>query len=95
MLGYIAVKGYAAALTVTKGDTDTAKVIEAMEGRKFMTPKGEVYYRKEDHQMMPSSAFIRCGAANNEQGWDVKEAVAVDLTAFASPPTPGVAMPPG
>ncbi len=33
---------------------DTEKLISAMEGMKFMTPKGEMIFRKEDHQALQS-----------------------------------------
>ena len=42
------------ALKKTKGDTDTGKLITAMEGMSFETPKGKMTFRKEDHQAMQS-----------------------------------------
>jgi branched-chain amino acid transport system substrate-binding protein len=33
---------------------DTEKLITAMEGMKFMTPKGEMIFRKQDHQALQS-----------------------------------------
>jgi branched-chain amino acid transport system substrate-binding protein len=42
------------ALKKTKGDTDTNKLIAAMEGMSFETPKGKMTFRKEDHQAMQS-----------------------------------------
>ena len=33
---------------------DTEKLIAAMEGMEFMTPKGNMSFRKEDHQAMQS-----------------------------------------
>jgi len=40
------------ALKKTKGDTDTNKLITAMEGMSFQTPKGKMVFRKEDHQAL-------------------------------------------
>jgi branched-chain amino acid transport system substrate-binding protein len=40
------------ALKKTKGDTNTEKLIGAMEGMSFETPKGRMTFRKEDHQAM-------------------------------------------
>jgi branched-chain amino acid transport system substrate-binding protein len=40
------------ALKKTKGDTGTDKLIAAMEGMSFETPKGRMTFRKEDHQAM-------------------------------------------
>jgi branched-chain amino acid transport system substrate-binding protein len=34
------------------GGTDTEKLIAAMEGMEFDTPKGKMVFRKEDHQAM-------------------------------------------
>jgi branched-chain amino acid transport system substrate-binding protein len=42
------------ALKKTKGDTGTEKLITAMEGMSFQTPKGTMTFRKEDHQAMQS-----------------------------------------
>lgn len=42
------------ALKKTGGDTQTNKLIQAMEGMSFQTPKGEMSFRKEDHQAMQS-----------------------------------------
>ena len=40
------------ALKKTKGDTNTEKLITAMEGMSFQTPKGKMVFRKEDHQAL-------------------------------------------
>ena len=42
------------ALKKTQGDTTTNKLIAAMEGMSFDTPKGVMTFRKEDHQAMQS-----------------------------------------
>jgi branched-chain amino acid transport system substrate-binding protein len=42
------------ALKRTNGDTGTEKLIAAMEGMSFDTPKGKMTFRKEDHQAMQS-----------------------------------------
>ena len=47
------------ALKKTKGDTDTGKLIAAMEGMSFDTPKGRMTFRKEDHQAMQSMYHFR------------------------------------
>jgi branched-chain amino acid transport system substrate-binding protein len=51
--------GFAAASAVVKaitkaGGTDTEKLICAMEGMVFMTPKGTMIFRREDHQALQS-----------------------------------------
>ncbi|HEY8555192.1 MAG TPA: ABC transporter substrate-binding protein, partial [Burkholderiales bacterium] len=47
------------ALKRTGGDTDTEKLIRAMEGMRFDTPKGPMTFRKEDHQAMQSMYHFR------------------------------------
>ena len=42
------------ALKKTKGETASDKLIAAMEGMSFETPKGRMTFRKEDHQAMQS-----------------------------------------
>jgi branched-chain amino acid transport system substrate-binding protein len=47
--------GLAAVEAIKKaGGTDTEKLIAAMEGMSFETPKGKMTFRKEDHQAMQS-----------------------------------------
>ena len=51
--------GFAAAMAVVAaiqkaGGTDTEKLIAAMEGMEFQTPKGKMTFRKEDHQALQS-----------------------------------------
>jgi branched-chain amino acid transport system substrate-binding protein len=41
-------------LKKTQGNTNTDKLITAMEGMSFETPKGKMTFRKEDHQAMQS-----------------------------------------
>ncbi|TYS14164.1 ABC transporter substrate-binding protein [Rossellomorea vietnamensis] len=42
------------ALKQSEGDTDSAKLIETMEGMSFESPKGTMTFRAEDHQAMQS-----------------------------------------
>jgi branched-chain amino acid transport system substrate-binding protein len=51
--------GFAAAMAVVTaiqkaGGTDTEKLITAMEGMEFQTPKGKMTFRKDDHQALQS-----------------------------------------
>ena len=39
--------------------TDTEKLIAAMEGMEFDTPKGKMMFRKEDHQALQSMYHFR------------------------------------
>ena len=47
------------ALKKTGGDTNTNKLIAAMEGMSFETPKGTMTFRKEDHQAMQDMYHFR------------------------------------
>jgi len=56
--------GMAAGLAVveaikTAGSTDTEALIEAMEGMEWMTPKGMMRFRPEDHQALQSMYHFR------------------------------------
>ncbi|ROZ76191.1 substrate-binding domain-containing protein [Ramlibacter sp. WS9] len=48
-----------AALKKTAGATQADKMITAMEGMSFETPKGKMTFRKEDHQAMQSMYHFR------------------------------------
>jgi branched-chain amino acid transport system substrate-binding protein len=52
--GFSAAMAVVTALKKTSGDTGTNKLIGAMEGMSFDTPKGKMTFRKEDHQAMQS-----------------------------------------
>jgi branched-chain amino acid transport system substrate-binding protein len=64
------------ALKKTKGDTNTDKLITAMEGMSFDTPKGKMTFRKEDHQAMQDMFHFRI---KNDPAfaWGVPELVRV------------------
>ena len=56
--------GFAAAMATIAGiekakSTDTEKLITAMEGMSFMTPKGRMVFRKEDHQALQSMYIFK------------------------------------
>ena len=52
--GFSAAMALVTALKKTNGDPSAAKLIPAMEGMSFDTPKGKMTFRKEDHQAMQS-----------------------------------------
>ncbi|HVP07898.1 MAG TPA: substrate-binding domain-containing protein [Burkholderiales bacterium] len=56
------------------GGTDTEKLIAAMEGMSFETPKGTMTFRKEDHQAMQSMYQFRI-KKNQKDEWDLLELV--------------------
>jgi branched-chain amino acid transport system substrate-binding protein len=71
--------GFAAASAVIAaikkaGGTDTEKLIAAMEGLDFDTPKGKMIFRKEDHQAMQSMYVFRVKADGKDQ-WDLLDLV--------------------
>ena len=62
------------ALKKTKGDTSTDKLIGAMEGMSFETPKGKMTFRKEDHQAMQSMYHFKI-KVDPAFAWGVPELV--------------------
>ena len=62
------------ALKKTNGDTDTEKLIAAMEGMSFESPKGQMTFRKEDHQAMQSMYHFKI-KADPAFAWGVPELV--------------------
>jgi branched-chain amino acid transport system substrate-binding protein len=72
--------GMAAAMAIvetlkkTGGDTATEKLITAMEGLSFDTPKGRMTFRKDDHQAMQSMFHFRIKADPNV-AWGIPELV--------------------
>jgi branched-chain amino acid transport system substrate-binding protein len=62
------------ALKKTNGDTTTNKLIAAMEGMSFDTPKGKMTFRKEDHQAMQSMYHFKI-KADPAFAWGVPELV--------------------
>ena len=67
--------GFASAMAVVEGirkaeSTDTEKLIAAMEGMEFMTPKGMMIFRKEDHQALQSMFSFRLDVKPNVE-WTI------------------------
>jgi branched-chain amino acid transport system substrate-binding protein len=57
--GFASAMAIVTALKKTGGDTNTNKLISTMEGMSFDTPKGQMTFRKEDHQAMQSMYHFR------------------------------------
>jgi branched-chain amino acid transport system substrate-binding protein len=71
--------GMSAAIAVVEalkkaGSTDTEKLIAAMEGLSFDTPKGRMTFRKEDHQAMQSMYHFKVRVDPNVQ-WAIPQLV--------------------
>ena len=62
------------ALKKTQGATETNKLIAAMEGMSFETPKGKMTFRKEDHQAMQSMYHFKI-KVDPAFAWGVPELV--------------------
>jgi branched-chain amino acid transport system substrate-binding protein len=62
------------ALKKTGGATDTEKLISAMEGMSFESPKGKMTFRKEDHQAMQSMYHFKI-KVDPAFAWGVPELV--------------------
>lgn len=72
--GFSAAMAVVTALKKTNGDTGTNKLIAAMEGMSFDTPKGKMTFRKEDHQAMQSMYHFKI-KADPAFAWGVPELV--------------------
>jgi len=71
--------GMAAGIAVVEaikkaGGTDTEKLIAAMEGMSFESPKGTMTFRKEDHQAMQAMYHFRIKKTQANE-WDLLELV--------------------
>ena len=64
------------ALKKTKGDAGADKLIAAMEGMSFETPKGKMTFRKEDHQAMQDMFHFKI-KVDPAFDWGVPELVRV------------------
>jgi branched-chain amino acid transport system substrate-binding protein len=62
------------ALKKTQGATESNKLIAAMEGMSFETPKGKMTFRKEDHQAMQSMYHFKI-KVDPAFAWGVPELV--------------------
>jgi branched-chain amino acid transport system substrate-binding protein len=72
--GFSAAMAIVTALKKTGGDTGTNKLITAMEGMSFDTPKGKMTFRKEDHQAMQSMYHFKI-KVDPAFAWGVPELV--------------------
>jgi branched-chain amino acid transport system substrate-binding protein len=72
--GFSAAMAIVTALKKTNGDANAEKLIAAMEGMSFDTPKGKMTFRKEDHQALQSMYHFRIKADPNF-AWGVPELV--------------------
>ena len=71
--GFAAASAVVTALTKA-GSGDSEKLIAAMEGMEFETPKGKMNFRKEDHQAMQPMYHFRIKKDQKDE-WDLLELV--------------------
>jgi branched-chain amino acid transport system substrate-binding protein len=71
--GFTAASAVFAALTKA-GSGDSEKLVAAMEGMEFDTPKGKMSFRKEDHQALQSMYHFRI-KKDQKSEWDLLELV--------------------
>jgi branched-chain amino acid transport system substrate-binding protein len=82
--------GFAAASAIVKavtkaGGTDTEKLISTMEGMVFMTPKGTMIFRKDDHQALQSMFAFKLNV-KPDVAWAIPELVREMSPAETAPP---------
>ena len=74
--GAAAASAVVEALHKTKGSSDSEKLIAAMEGMSFETPKGAMTFRKEDHQALQAMYHFRIKDKKQQRDeWDLLELV--------------------
>jgi len=71
--GFAAASAVYTAISKAKS-TDTEKLIAAMEGMEFDTPKGKMNFRKEDHQALQSMYHFKI-KKDQKNEWDLLELV--------------------
>jgi branched-chain amino acid transport system substrate-binding protein len=72
--GFSAAMAGVTALKKTNGDASAEKLISAMEGMSFDTPKGKMTFRKDDHQAMQSMYHFKI-KADPAFAWGVPELI--------------------
>ncbi|MFL6674311.1 MAG: substrate-binding domain-containing protein [Massilia sp.] len=72
--GGMAAAGAVVAALQKAGGGDTEKLIAAMEGMSFETPKGQMSFRKEDHQALQPMYHFRI-KKDQKSEWDLLELV--------------------
>jgi branched-chain amino acid transport system substrate-binding protein len=82
--------GFAAAGAVVEaitkaGSTDTEKLIATMEGMEFMTPKGMMKFREEDHQALQSMFAFKLDVKPDVE-WAIPELIRVLSMEETAPP---------
>ena len=83
--------GFAAAVFVANaiekaGSTDTEKLISVMEGLEWMTPKGKMIMRKEDHQALQDMFHFKL-RVDPKVAWAIPELVKVQTIQDLNIPT--------
>lgn len=69
------------------GGTNVPALIKAMEGLKFDSPKGQIFFRKEDHQAVTPVAVFECkGDAAAPQGFTCPFSTSIAPDKVLSPP---------
>ncbi len=72
--GGMAAASAAIAAIKKAGSTDSEKLIAAMEGMEFDTPKGKMIFRKEDHQALQAMYHFKVKADGKDE-WDLLDLV--------------------
>jgi branched-chain amino acid transport system substrate-binding protein len=70
----MAAAGAVVAALQKAGSGDSEKLVAAMEGMSFETPKGQMTFRKEDHQALQPMYHFRI-KKDQKSEWDLLELV--------------------
>lgn len=85
---HMAIHAYAHAIQAA-GSTDTDAVINALENIQFESAKGQLSFRKADHQVISDINIIKLGPKEQEPGWAVEGHVKLANADLLGPATPG------
>jgi len=88
--GNVPLFAIAAGIKAANGSTDSDSLIAALEGLKFNTAKGEVFFRKEDHQAILDSCFVEWQAQEQDPGFRTVDSYKIAGSELVEPPSPGV-----
>jgi len=88
--GHLCVMAVAEGIRGAHGATDSESFISATEGLKFLSAKGDVWFRREDHQLIQDTNYINIVPLDKDPGYRIVHGLSLPGAELVEPPTPGV-----
>lgn len=88
--GHLPVAAYAEAVRAANGATDTEGIIRSLESVQIRSNKGNVSFRKEDHQVIGDVNFMSFAPSDREPGFTISGAEKINSSDLVEPSSPGV-----